>query len=102
MTTQTPHRPDVHGASGARAALDVPLLVAMSDVPSVRALSITDRPSGALVYVALDDMADEALAYQKLAAARADLGSIPVKMVTVPTSDWNKLSFSEDARLYPF
>lgn len=102
MTTQSPHLTDVHAASGARATLDVPILVAMSAVPSVRSLSITDRPSGTLVYVALEDPSQEPAAYARLALARDEIGSIPIKMITVSNDDWGRLSFSEDARLYYF
>ena len=102
MTTQSPHLTDVRAAAGARATLDVPLLLAMSAVPTITHLSVTDRPSGTLVYVAMRDMENEPHAYRQLAAARADMGSIPIKMIAVSNSDWERLRFSEDARHYEF
>ena len=66
-----------------------------------RALSITDRPTGTLVYVALGDLGDEDAAFEQMANAQAELGpGIPVKLVTVPTTDWERLNFSEGARIY--
>ncbi len=106
VTTQTrPHLAGVspyHGGSGAQTTFDLTLLMAMSKVPSVVSVAVTDRPSGTLVYVALRDMADEEIAYERLAEVQAELGAIPIKVICVPLSDLDRLEFSQTARLYSF
>lgn len=107
MTTQIrPRLTDAfpyHGGAGAQTTLDLHLLIALAQVPSIAALAITDRPSGTLVYVALRDMASESIAYEKLTLAQAQLGpDLAVKLICVPLADWETLAFSETARLYTF
>ena len=84
----------------AQETFDFPLLESLARVPSIAAVSITDRPSGTLVYVALRDMANEDTTYERLAEVRAYFGAIPLKLVCLPLTDFDQLQLSPTARLY--
>jgi hypothetical protein len=104
MTTQTSPLPTgvlpYESGADAQSVFDAPVLGVLSELPGVVAITITDRPSGTLVYVGLEDMAVEDAVYERLAAAQADYGSVPLKLVVVPLSDWARLEFSPSARRY--
>lgn len=80
--------------------VDLVLLSYFAEVPSARCLSVTDRPSGVLVYLALEDPADEEAAYEALGRAQAIAGDQPLKMVSVTVPEWEALSLSSDSRRY--
>jgi hypothetical protein len=107
MTTRTsPHLTEAspyRGGSGARTTLDLPLLLALAQVPGIAALAVTDRPSGTLVYVGLRDMDAESIAYEKLTLAQSELGpDLAIELICVPLAEWETLAFSETARIYSF
>jgi hypothetical protein len=104
MTTQLrPHEAmGYRNGSGAETAWDLEVLSAFATVPSVKFLSITDRPSGVLVYLALDDLQHEERAYETLSLLQREMGDIPIKLVALSPDEYGRLIFSSDARRYAY
>jgi hypothetical protein len=105
MTTSIarPRRPDLvpsRGGSGTETFPDAVLRQAFSGLPGVRGMTLTDLPSGTLVYLILNDLAQEDEAFVRFAAAKRRWGSAPIELRCVSSSESESLTISQAARLY--
>ena len=106
MTTEIA-RPQVHeplpsrGGTGAENFPDAVLIEAFTGLGGVRGMTVTDLPSGTLVYLIVDDLAVEDQAFSRFTAAKRRWGTAPIELRCVSTAESDSLTISQAARLYP-
>lgn len=102
MTTEIA-RPQVpsRGGTGSENFPDAELKQAFTGLRGARGMTVTDLPSGTLVYLILDDLGAEDEAFSRFTAAKRRWGAAPIELRCVSTEESELLTISQAARLYP-
>lgn len=79
---------------------DLILTRELERVPGAIALTITDRPSGTLVFLVIEDEAAAGFAYEAFSVAVRRLGSPSYELICMTEAEAAKVEISEEARVY--